>query len=339
MTRIAIVGTGANGAGIAANLIDAGLDVTLIEQWPANVDAMRAGGIRVEMPEESTQTDVTVYHFCEVATLREKFDIVFIVVKAYDTRWVCELIKPLVKDTGLVIGLQNGMTTDDIADIMGAHRTLGSVIEIAGAMFTPGLVERHTPPAGTWFVLGSLTSATLSREEEVAAVLRHAGTVAIVDDIRSSKWMKLVVNAAELVTSAVLNLPLLEAARMPGMHEFMLRTGTEAIRTAVAAGARVVPIFGMTDIDPDDPDLFVKRMLDAVYTQWSLPHTLTTVLQDWQKGRHSEVDELNGFIVTESARLGVAAPANQRTVDIAARIESGEREAGPANIELLLADL
>jgi 2-dehydropantoate 2-reductase len=337
--RIAILGTGANGAGIGADLTQAGLDVTLIEQWPANVEAMMANGVRVEMPDETTQTAVKAMHLCDVATLREQFDLVFVVVKAYDTRWACELIKPYVKPDGLVVGLQNGMTVDIISEVMGGERTLGSVIEIAAAMFEPGVVERHTPPSGTWFAVGSLSAQTHGREREVASLLRHAGTVEIVEDIRSSKWMKLVVNSAELVTSAILNLPLLEAAQVPGMHDFMLRAGKEAIHTAVALGHRVVPVLGLTDVDPDDPDGFVVAMLDAVYTQWALPHTKTTVLQDWLKGRHSEVDELNGFVVSEQARLGGIAPANARTVEMAHRIESGELKAEPSNSELLLAPL
>ena len=336
--RIAVVGAGANGAGIAANLVDAGLNVTLIEQWPANVDAIRANGIRVDMPDTSTTTAVRVVNICEVAELRETFDLVFIVVKAYDTRWVSELVKPLLAPDGLAVGLQNGMMVDDMVDILGADRTLGAVIEIAAAMWTPGIVERHTPPSGTWFAVGSLSPATHGREHEIADVLEHAGTVAIVDDIRSAKWMKLVVNAAELVTSAILDLPLLEAARVPGMHEFMLRTGKEAVRTAVATGHSVVPIFGLANVDPDDPDAFVETMLDAVYTQWSLPQTKTTVLQDWQKGRRGEVDQLNGFVVEQARSVGLDAPANARTVEIAHRIESGELAGDPSNVALLLAE-
>ena len=182
---------------------------------------------------------------------------------------------------------------------MGPERTLGAVIEIAAAMFTPGVVERHTPPSGTWFGIGSLTGATAGREHEIADLLQHAGTAQVVDDIRSAKWMKLVVNSAELVTSAILDLPLLQAAKVPGMHDFMLETGKEAVRTAMAVGRRIVPIFGLTDVDPDQPEKFVDVMLDMVYTNWSLPHTKTTVLQDWQKGRRSEVDQLNGLIVDE----------------------------------------
>jgi 2-dehydropantoate 2-reductase len=143
----------------------------------------------------------------------------------------------------------------------------------------------------------------------------------------------------ELVPSAILDLPLLQAAKVPGMHDFMVQTGKEAVRTAVAVGRKVVPIFGLSDVDPDDPEHFVDVMLDMVYTNWSLPHTKTTVLQDWQKGRRSEVDQLNGLIVDEQRRLGGTAPHNARTLEIAHRIESGELVGGLANAELLLAPL
>jgi len=335
--KIAVLGTGANGAAVGADLTRAGLDVTLIDQWPANVERMRVDGVRQEMPDDSTVTPVRALHLCDVATLRETFDLVFVVVNAYDTRWACELIKPYVAPDGLVVGLQNGMTLDVMAEVMGVERTLGSVIEIAAAMFEPGLVERHTPVSGTWFALGGLDPATHARAEQVAQALGHAGTVAVVDDIRSAKWMKLTVNCAELVTSACLDLPLLQAAQTPGMHDFMLRAGKEAVRTSMDLGHRIVPVFGLEDVDPDRPDHFVERMLDAVYTQWSLPHTLTTVLQDWRKGRHSEVDELNGYVVQQRARLGGDAPANARTVEIAHRIESGDLKPGVENAELLLA--
>jgi 2-dehydropantoate 2-reductase len=333
--KIAVLGTGANGAGIAADLVRAGRDVTFIEQWPEHVEAMRRNGVRVELPDETTTTPVRALNLCEVATLREQFDVVFVVVKAYDTRWACELIKPYLRDDGVAIGLQNGMTIDPMTEILGPERTLGAVIEVSAALFTPGVVERHTPPSGSWFALGGRDPAAHARAPEIAQVLSAAGTVEVVDDIRSAKWMKLVLNAAELVPSAILNLPMLDTARVPGMHEFMLRAGHEAIRTAVALGQRVVPLFGM-DVDLEDLEGFVDKTLNAVYDRWSLPHTRTTVLHDWMKGRHSEVDEINGLVVREQARLGGAAPVNARIVEIAHRIERGELAADPSNAPLLL---
>jgi len=62
------------------------------------------------------------------------------------------------------------------------------------------------------------------------------------------------------------------------------------------------------------------------------------VLQHWLKGRRSEVHEINGLVAREAKRLGLEAPANARTVEVARRIEAGEIEARPDNISLLLAE-
>jgi 2-dehydropantoate 2-reductase len=331
--RIAVLGTGANGAAIGADLTRAGLDVTFIEQWPDHVEAMRQRGVEVRTPTGSVSTRVNVLHLCEVATLRAPFDIVFIATKAYDTRWACELIKPVLKPDGLAVGLQNGMTIDDMADVLGADRTLGAVIEVAANMFEPGIVNQQAP---LWFSIGSVDPSTAGREEEVAEVLRHAGEVEISDDIRSSKWMKLVVNVAELVPSAILDLPLADAERVAGMREFMVETGKEAVRVAVASGSRTIPIFGMEAADGLDPDDFAEQLLDIVLDRYTLSDTLTTVLQDWRKGRRSEVDELNGLVAATAERLGMAAPNNALVASVARRIESGDLVGAASNISLLL---
>ncbi|MGD9956611.1 MAG: ketopantoate reductase family protein, partial [Candidatus Nanopelagicales bacterium] len=103
--RVAVLGTGANGAGIGADLADAGVDVTFVDQWPENVEAIRAHGVRVEMAGESRVVQVPVLHLCELAGVRERFDVVLLLVKAYDTRWAVELIKPYVADDGVVVGV------------------------------------------------------------------------------------------------------------------------------------------------------------------------------------------------------------------------------------------
>lgn len=333
--RIAIVGTGANGAAFGADMVNAGLDVTFIEQWPAHVEAMRASGLRVEMPDGTVTTSVNAFHLCDVATMREPFDIVFLGVKAYDTRWACELIKPLVAADGLVVGLQNGMTIDDVASVMGPERTMGAVIEVAAYMFEPGVVGRQTGPDGTWFGVGAYDDATRGREAEIVDVLRHAGDAEIKDDIRSAKWMKLVVNAAEFLPSSIFGLPLAEAIKLPGMREVMMASGREAVRTAMALGHGLVPIFGSERVEANDPDSYATVLLDAVLTGWTLPDTKVTVLQDWLKGRRAEVDDINGRVVREQAALGGAVPVNAGLVDIAHRIERGELEADVSNADLL----
>src|SRR5262249_38747305 len=102
--KIALLGTGANGSCIAASLIDAGLDVTLIDQWPAHVETMRANGLTIAMPDKEQHVKVRAHHLCDVCTFQEQFDVVLLAVKAYDTRWACELIKPYLAPDGVLIG-------------------------------------------------------------------------------------------------------------------------------------------------------------------------------------------------------------------------------------------
>jgi 2-dehydropantoate 2-reductase len=334
--RIAVLGAGANGAAFGADMINGGLDVVLIDQWPAHVEAMRANGLRVEMPDETVVTDVRAHHLCDLATMTEPFDLVFLGVKAYDTRWSCELIKPYLAADGLVVGLQNGMTIDAVADVVGPERTVGAVIEVAAGLYEPGVVTRQTGPDGTWFGVGAFDGSTAGREAEVVSVLDHAGKAETKDDIRSAKWMKLVANASEFLPSSILGLPLADAIAIPGMHDVMKAAGREAVRTAMALGQDLVPIFGDERIDVNDPDHFASVLLDRVLTGWTLPDTKVATLQDWLKGRRAEVDDINGLVVREQERLGGAAPVNARLVEISRQVERGELAADPSNADLLL---
>ena len=79
----------------------------------------------------------------------------------------------------------------------------------------------------------------------------------------------------------------------------------------------------------------VEKLLDTLLEGFVLPNTKTTVLQDWMKGRHSEVDELNGLVVAEREKRGGAAPVNKAVVEIAHRIERGDLKPGPENLAVL----
>ncbi len=334
-----MLGAGANGAAIGADLTRAGLDVTLIEQWPDHVTAMRERGVEVRTEAGSTVTEVDVVNVCQVAELRRPFDLVLMLMKAYDSTWAAHLVRPLLADDGLLVGVQNGMTLDAIADVVGAERTVGCVIEISSTMFEPGIVERHSDASRSWFAVGGTTPRTAGRAEEVAEVLRRSGSVDVVGDIRSAKWMKLVSNATTLVTTASLGLSMADAEQTPGMRELMVASGQEALDAALADGASVVPIFGLTAADVGRPERVVDTLLDTLYAGFILPHTTTTVLQDWRKGRRSEVQELNGHVVRIAERHGLAAPVNAAVATLAREIELGTETPGPHNLPRLRAAL
>ena len=334
--RIAFVGTGAQGASIGADFALAGLDVTFIEQWPDHVNAIRQNGITVNLPARTINARVPALHLCQVAEIKEPFDVVFLVVKAYDTKWACQLIEPCLAPDGLIVGLQNGMTHEDIAAVVGRERTIGAVIEIASNMFTPGITNRQNDHDESWFALGALDPKTQERVKDVANLLRNSGTVEVMEDIRSAKWMKLVVNAAELIPSAIINLPLNDAARAPGMLEVMRSAGYEAMQAALADGAKIIPIIGMPPVTTNHPERYVDQIFEEVLKTFSREDTLTTSLQDWRKGRRAEVQEVNGVVVDILRAHGQEAPVNKRVMEVAYDIEAGRLEARPENAALLI---
>jgi 2-dehydropantoate 2-reductase len=333
--RIAVLGAGANGASIGADMARAGLDVTFIDQWVEHIEAIRAHGLTVELPETSHTTEIPTYHLSQVAEMKDPFDLVFLSTKTYDTRWSVELIKPLLHEQSVVVGLQNGMTIDDVADIVGPERSIGAVLGIAANMFTPGKVIRQVAPKDTWFTVGTLNGSVTPQLEAVAAALSTSGVTEISTDIRASKWMKLIANIPEMLPSAILGVPLLAAVQQQDMRRVMDAVSREAYRLAKDAGIKMLPIFGKTENDVPDSDQYALDLLDAVLESFSLPDTRVAVLQDWDKGRRAELDGFNGYIVELRKRLGGEAPVNEAILRIGERIERGELVPSLANVALL----
>ncbi|MDE0779639.1 MAG: hypothetical protein OSB67_02695 [Alphaproteobacteria bacterium] len=333
--KIAILGSGANGTAIGVDLIRAGLDVTLIDQWPAHVEALRANGARIEMPGETIEQAVNAYHLCDVATFTEPFDIVLMLFKAYDTPWAARLIEPYMAENGMLVGVQNGMSYEAMVDAVGVKRAMACVIEVASELHEPGIVKRSSPPdGGSWFAIGSADPATAGREQEIADVLGHAGIVEISDDILASKWMKLVSNAMTLATTALVGLPIDEAVELPGMRDLMLKAGAEALTAGEVRGHPIKPIYGLKPEDMRNTNQLLELLHDKLMS-FTRPGTLTTVLMDHLKDRQSETGDVNGAVSETLTGRGVTAPANAAIVEITERIRRGEIKPSPKNLELV----
>ncbi len=117
--KIAIMGAGAVGAYAGAHMARGGEDVTFIDPWPANVDTMKAQGLRVshirDVPEWSTP--VRALHLTELQQVakEEPFDFAFVCMKSYDTEWATVMIAQYLAPDGFVVSLQNCMNEETIA--------------------------------------------------------------------------------------------------------------------------------------------------------------------------------------------------------------------------------
>lgn len=331
--KIAVLGTGANGSCISADLIRSGHDVTMIDQWPAHVEAMRRDGLHISLPDEEMHVDVDAHHICDLCALNQRFDVALLCVKAYDTRWAAELIKPYLNDNAIVVGVQNAMTADDIAAIVGPSQTIGCVVELASEMFEPGRVKRSITRAKTWFGIGALDPSMEARVPEIEAILTNVGRVSVTGNIRSAKWMKLIVNSMSMGPQAMLGLNGSEAIKLPGVRDIMLKCGEEALRAGQRLGYTIEPVFGLTKEDIEGSNRLLEMLLDKIVKDVG-PTSIDTVRQDHIKGRYSEVDLINGRVVQENAKHGEASPMNEMIVAMTKRIHAGEFMPDPSNLQL-----
>ncbi|MBT8004273.1 MAG: ketopantoate reductase family protein, partial [Rhodospirillales bacterium] len=188
--KIAVLGTGSIGSSVGADLTHAGLDVTLIDQWPAHVEAMKANGLHIQFPDEDLNLPVAAWHLCELAEHVPEFDVVFLAVKSYDTLWMLQLMEPYLKDNGVVIGLQNAMNDERISSVVGVERTIGCVVELSAEIFTPGLVKRDTTRDHTWFGLGELDGTITPRLEMVKSIMENVAKITLTNNVEGGKWTK-----------------------------------------------------------------------------------------------------------------------------------------------------
>ena len=337
--RYALVGSGAVGCSLGSDMLEAGLDITFIDQWPEHVEAMKSQGLTMNLESGSRTIPVDAKHLYQVAEMRGSFDVVFTAVKTYDTRWVMELMRPMMRDDSVFVGLQNGMTIDQSAELLGVERSIGCVLGIAANMPEPGVVNRETDQTQTWLSVGEVSGEMTDRLAMVHEALSHAAHVEMTTDIRSAKWMKLLANIPEMLPSGILGLPLLDAAHTEGVREVMDEMSREAYALAIDLGITMQPTLGLSADQVPDSDQYAIDLLDVILESYSRPGTKVAVLQDWLKGRRAEIDAFSGYIVKKRTELGGDVPVNRAVVEIAKRIETGELTPSPDNLELFLSTL
>ena len=336
--QIAVVSAGAIGSSVAADLTRAGEQVAVIDQWPAHVEAMKADGLQVAMPDAEEHTPVEAYHLCEVSSLRRMFDVVLLAAKSHDTVWLAHFIEPYLKADGVVVGLQNGMNNDALIGVVGRSRVIGCVVELSAEVFTPGMVQRNTDRRRTWFGLGELDGGVTSRLNELRALMANAGRVSLTDNIEGAKWTKLVNSSMILAPFASLGMRSYEAVEIPRVRELCARLGSETLRVGTAHGYRIEAIFGRSaeEFDLPDEQIVDKLLYALLHDLGKASHTARgVVLQDFLKGRRTETAHLNGLVSHKGRQVGIPTPANDAVVDVCQRIERGALPPDPANIDEL----
>ncbi len=348
-SRIAIVGTGAVGGYAGAHMARAGEDVTFIDPWPQHVDHMKAHGLRVTHAKEVAEFTVPVraLHLTEVQQLaKEKpVDIAFVCTKSYDTAWATMLIRQYLAPDGFVVSLQNCMNEETIAGVVGWGKTLGCIASsITVNLPDPGHIHRGAGKHGarhTVFRAGEVHGRSTPRAEEVCRLVGTADSAMVTPNLWGERWSKLVANVMGNGLSACTGLPGAQMLQSEPIRRFGVRLGSEAIRVGQAQGYRLEEILHLppeTIARAGEGDTAAMKAYEEQRFKDS-KHTAAeqrpSMGQDMQKGRRTEIEFLNGYVVREGEKVGIAARANAVLTDIVKRVEKGELKPDPRHIEEL----
>jgi 2-dehydropantoate 2-reductase len=307
---------------------------------------MKKHGLRVthamDVPEFTVP--VRALHVTEAQHLSKEapVDIAFICMKSYDTAWATTLIKQYLAPDGFAVSLQNCMNEETIAGIVGWGKTLGCIASsITVNLPEPGHIHRGAGKGGkahTVFRAGEVHGRITERARELCRLVGYSDSAKVTDNLWGERWSKLVANVMQNGLSACTGLPGSEILKSDPLRHFSARLGSEAIRVGLAHGYQLEEILHLppeTIAKAGEGDAEAMRACDEQRFKDSKKTSgaqRPSMGQDMQKGRRTEIDFLNGFVVREGEKVGLACKANAVLTDVVKRVETGELKADPKHI-------
>ncbi len=288
--KIAIVGPGAIGTLFAAHLKVGGFDPILIDHVAERARRISSRSLLVWSKNKSLEATVECTSDMSVAKGAEY---VIIAVKAYNT---AEVVKDLAshETSSLVVSLQNGLGN---LEIMGryfeSNRILAASTGEASTLISPGEVF-HAASGIT--KIAPLAPGGIGASLALVKVLQKAGIDSVFsDNAQRVLWEKLVVNSS-------IN-PLTAITRMKN-GEIIRNAGLKALASQVSQETYEVALKKDIALGFHDPVAVVLAAASATFDNKS------SMLQDIERGRRTEVDFINGAIYRLAASSGVPAPLN-----------------------------
>lgn len=290
--KIAVMGAGAVGGYYGALLARAGHAVTLIGRAEHAEAIAQAGGLWLHT--DAGEECIPLSASTEASAVRGAQWVLFC-VKSTDTDSAGHAIAPHLDAGAVVLSLQNGVdNAQRLQAIVGAaHTVLPSVVYVASAMTAPGRV-RHLGR-------GELVLAPSAASAAIATAFRSAGIpTEISDNVAGALWAKLVLNCVYNPLSAITRLPYGAIVGCAGLADGQVTQVMTDIVSECQAVAQAAGVVLPADI-----------LATTLALAHSMPQQHSSTAQDLARGKRSEIDHLNGFIVRQGAALGVATPVNR----------------------------
>ena len=282
-TAVAVVGAGAVGCYFGGMLARAGVPVTLIGR-AAHMDAIARDGLRIEGLRVHER--IAVRASTSIEDTRDARVVLFC-VKTTATESSAREVRAHVAADAIVVSMQNGVDNVERIEAASGLHAAAAVVYVGAEMTAPGVVT-HTARGDLVVGAGS---------EAIAAMFEDAGVPCRVSaDIRTELWTKMLLNCSMNAISAL--------ARTPYGAMVHDQGGRELVRIGIDEAVAVARADGVT-LDADVVTAAAYRLGEAATSTYS------STAQDLMRGKPTEIDSLNGYIVRRGAEFGIPTPVNR----------------------------
>ena len=315
----AVLGAGAVGSVIGGLLSKAGEDVILIGRRP-HVDAINQNGLVLDAPPEKVVIRVKA-----AENLDFKPDLALLAAKTQDIESAVRKAQPFLSGA-LVVTTQNGIRSDDIvAGILGQENIVSGVVLYNCEFIEPGRVLYSKLFGKTALLIGEPFDPKGNRLQNLSALLNKALPTDISQDIRGAHWTKLLWNLITAVP-AVTGLSYQEGNHYPQIRELNIRLMKEGLEVIRLTGIKTAPVPGlslsliekMAEMPLSQASSVMKNIIESAGEQ----HTLGSMLQSIKRGKSTEVDYMNGEIVSLGKNNDIPTPVNSLIVGLVHEVET-----------------
>ncbi len=320
--QILIVGVGALGGTIAARAVRAGLPVRLAARNADSAAALRRAGLRVTGTGGEVRTDAVDVAAIEDYKNEGQFDLILLATKAQDALEVAPHLLDLLAPGGVILPIQNGGVARVLADRLGEDKVIGGFSNLGATMVEPGVYEQKN--AGH-LLIGELAGGVSERVGRVACALGRAIEVKVSSNLTGAIWSKLLINCSVTTLGALCSQTMRQYIETEAGKKVFRRTYEEALSVALAIGTRLERLA----VDPIPPGWPSNFAAEEHYESWVeaiiafYGDVKPSMLQDFERGRKTEIDFINGYVATLGHASGVPVQMNAAITDLVHRIERG----------------
>ena len=328
-----LVGAGAIGGSMAVLAQKAGYGISILCHSAATKELIEKEGFHLHGVKGELTANFPCFDSVD-ALQGQTFDVIMIATKYQAMIPVAKSVLPFLSEDGLVVGLQNGILTNSLAEVVGRNHAVGVMI---GFGATRNAANDVTMTSDGILVIGMPGGAHPKQLDALCEMFQTVLPTTISNDITREQYSKLIINSCINAVAAITGQVLGKCIEDPRAKRLFLAIAREGMYVARAMGIRV-PKYGkllyydLLMLMNNRPYNAICQAVVSITVKAKYMDVKPSTLQSLEKGEKTEIDIFNGYFVEKGRQFGVATPVNSLLVEMVHEIEDGKRAITPDNL-------